>query len=136
MSKTKGFSVFFWMILSHEVSRLFPTCTHTSTYANFENLLHIHCTLADIPLLYPCIGLACRLVRLVYMVCWFKLKMLLNRSPNFTLCFFPSDCYDWMLQFSVLLLKYMCFTLFSTFNLILSATGKTGHDGRETYGFC
>ena len=38
----KGFSVFFWITLSHEVSRHFPT--HTSTYANFENLLHICCT--------------------------------------------------------------------------------------------
>ena len=48
VSKTKGFSVFFWITLSHEVSRPFPT--HTSTYANFENLLYIRCTLADIPL--------------------------------------------------------------------------------------
>ena len=50
VSKRKGFSVFFWIILSHEVSRHFPTHTHTSTYANFGNLLHIRCTLADIPL--------------------------------------------------------------------------------------
>ena len=49
MSKTEGFSVFFWIILSHKVSRHFPTHTHTSTYANFENLLYICCTLADIP---------------------------------------------------------------------------------------
>ena len=45
-----GFSVFFRIILSHKVSRHFPTCTHTSTYANFENLLYICCTLVDIPL--------------------------------------------------------------------------------------
>ena len=46
---SKGFSVFFWITLSHEVSRHFPhTCT--STYANFKNLLYICCTLADIPL--------------------------------------------------------------------------------------
>ena len=48
VSKTKGFSVFFWITLSHEVSRHFPT--YTSTYVNFENLPHICCTLADIPL--------------------------------------------------------------------------------------
>ena len=29
MSKTKGFSVFFWIFLLHEVSRHFPTYTHT-----------------------------------------------------------------------------------------------------------
>ena len=50
VSETKGFSVFFWIILSHEVSRHFPTHTHTLTNANFENLLHIRCTLEDIPL--------------------------------------------------------------------------------------
>ena len=87
-------------------------------------------------LVYPCIGFVCQLVWLVYMVCWNKLKMLLDRSPNFTLCFFPSDCYDLMLQIFILLLKYMCFTLFSTFNLILLTTGTTGRDGHETYGFC
>ena len=41
-----------------------------------------------------------------------------------------SDCYDWMFQFSIFLLKYMYFTLFSTFNLILSPTvmaGRSGH---------
>ena len=48
VSKTKGFSVFFWTTLSHEVSRHFPT--HTSIYVNFENLLYIRCTLADKPL--------------------------------------------------------------------------------------
>ena len=48
LCQTKGFSVFFWIILSHEVSRLFPTRTHTSTYAKFKNLLYIRCTLADI----------------------------------------------------------------------------------------
>ena len=47
---SKGFSVFFWITLSHEVSRHFPIHTCTSTYVNFENLLYIHCTLADIPL--------------------------------------------------------------------------------------
>ena len=48
---SKGFSVFFWITLSHKVSRHFPhTRTPISTYANFKNLLHIHCTLADIPL--------------------------------------------------------------------------------------
>ena len=49
---SKGFSVFFWITLSHEVSRHFPPPTHTpiSTYANFKNLVHIRCTLADIPL--------------------------------------------------------------------------------------
>ena len=46
MSKTKGFSVSFWIILSHEVSRHFPT--YTSTYANFENLLHICGTLTGV----------------------------------------------------------------------------------------
>ena len=33
------------------------------------------------------------------------------------------------------LLKYVYFTLFSTFNLILLATGMTGQYGRKTYGF-
>ena len=47
---SKGFSVFFWITLSHEVSGHFPVHTHTSTYANFKNLLYIRCTLADIPL--------------------------------------------------------------------------------------
>ena len=37
--------------------------------------------------------------------------------------------------FFIFLLKYMYFTLFSTFNLILSATGMTGWDGRKTYEF-
>ena len=47
---SKGFSVFFWITLSHEVSGHFPIHTHTSTYANFKNLLYICCTLVDIPL--------------------------------------------------------------------------------------
>ena len=34
VSKTKGFSVFLWITLSHEVSRHFPT--YTSTYANLR----------------------------------------------------------------------------------------------------
>ena len=45
VSIPKGFSVFFWITLSHEVSRHFPT--RTSTYANFENLLYIHCIPTD-----------------------------------------------------------------------------------------
>ena len=45
---SKGFSVFFWITLSHKVSGHFPVHTHTSTYVNFKNLLYIHCTLADI----------------------------------------------------------------------------------------
>ena len=50
MLTSKGFSVFFWIILSHKVSRHFPIHTRTSTYANFKNLLYIRGTLADIPL--------------------------------------------------------------------------------------
>ena len=50
LCQNKGISVFFWIFLSPEVSRHFPTYTHTSTYANFKNLLYICCTLADIPL--------------------------------------------------------------------------------------
>ena len=50
VSKTKGFSVFFWIILSHEVSRYFPIHTRTSTYLNFENLLYIRGTPTNIPL--------------------------------------------------------------------------------------
>ena len=43
------------------MSRHFPTHTHTSTYANFENLLYICCTLADIPLQPPeNIGVPCQ----------------------------------------------------------------------------
>ena len=38
--------MFFWITLSHEVSRHFP---HTSTYANFENLLHNRRTPANYP---------------------------------------------------------------------------------------
>ena len=34
-----------------------------------------------------------------------------------------------------LMLKYVCFTLISTFNLTPSATGMTGRDGRKTLGF-
>ena len=51
---SKGFSVFFWITLSHEVSRLFPTHTHThintcelrepSTYLLYTDRL------ADVPL--------------------------------------------------------------------------------------
>ena len=33
------------------------------------------------------------------------------------------------------MLKYVCFTLISTFNLTPSATGMTGWDGRKTLGF-
>ena len=33
------------------------------------------------------------------------------------------------------MLKYVCFTLISTFNLTPSATGTTGWDGRKTLGF-
>ena len=33
------------------------------------------------------------------------------------------------------MLKYMCFTLISTFNLTPSSTGMTGRDGRKTLGF-
>ena len=33
------------------------------------------------------------------------------------------------------MLKYVCFTLISTFNLTLLATGTTGRDGRKTLGF-
>ena len=32
-------------------------------------------------------------------------------------------------------LKYVCFTLISTFNLAPSATGMTGRDGRKTLWF-
>ena len=33
------------------------------------------------------------------------------------------------------MLKYVCFTMISTFNLTPSATGMTGWDGRKTLGF-
>ena len=33
------------------------------------------------------------------------------------------------------MLKYVCFTMISTFNLTPSATGTTGRDGRKTLGF-
>ena len=33
------------------------------------------------------------------------------------------------------MLEYVCFTMFSTFNLTPSATGMTGRDGRKTLGF-
>ena len=35
LCQTKGFSVFFWIILSHEVSRHFPTHQHTRTSRTF-----------------------------------------------------------------------------------------------------
>ena len=35
MSKTKGFGVFFWITLSHEVSKHFPTRQHTRTSKTF-----------------------------------------------------------------------------------------------------
>ena len=40
-----------------------------------------------------------------------------------------------MLQILNLVLKYVCFTLISTFNLTPSATGTTGRDGRKTAMF-
>ena len=40
-----------------------------------------------------------------------------------------SNCYDWMLKLSNFLLKYMYFTLFSTFNMILTSTVMAGHSG-------
>ena len=33
------------------------------------------------------------------------------------------------------MLKYVCFTMISTFNLTPSATGMTGRDGRKTLRF-
>ena len=33
------------------------------------------------------------------------------------------------------MLKYVCFTMISTFNLTPSATGTTGRDGRKTLRF-
>ena len=33
------------------------------------------------------------------------------------------------------MLKYVCFTMISTFNLTPSATGTTGQDGRKTLRF-
>ena len=45
---------------------------------------------------------------------------------------FPSfiyDCYDWMLQILSLTLKYVCFTMISTFNLTPLATDTTGWGG-------
>ena len=38
-----------------------------------------------------------------------------------------------MLQFHILMLKYMCFTLFSTFNLVSLATGTTGRNSHKTH---
>ena len=40
-----------------------------------------------------------------------------------------------MLQIPSSMLKYVCFTMISTFNLTPSATGMTGRDGRKTLGF-
>ena len=40
-----------------------------------------------------------------------------------------------MLQILNSMLKYVCFTLISTFNLTPSATGTTGRDGRKTVMF-
>ena len=40
-----------------------------------------------------------------------------------------------MLQILSSMLKYVCFTLISTFNLTASATGTTGRDGRKTAMF-
>ena len=49
VSKTKGFSVFFWIILSHKVSRYFPTHTHINIHELREPSTY-YCTLVDIPL--------------------------------------------------------------------------------------
>ena len=40
-----------------------------------------------------------------------------------------------MLQIPSSILKYVCFTMISTFNLTPSATGMTGREGRKTLGF-
>ena len=91
VSKTKGFSVFFWIILSHEVSRHFPT--HTSAYANFENLLHIRCTPADIPLHYKllCISMISEFVH--------KMKDFVSfetRSPSVDALFECTNTTSWI----------------------------------------
>ena len=56
-------------------------------------------------------------------------------AHNLALPFFLSQLLRLNALNLTLVLKYMCFTMISTFNLIPSATGTTGQNGRKTHRF-